>query len=143
MKKQIHTNSWIWLTTMACAGTGCTFLGPFLPALSVIWRLHDRQAGLLISSLFAGSLLGTLLIAGDLRKTLRIGSLATSIGLLFFALLLLRPDGYLAGVAALFILGFGLGQLMSSINLLVGTAPIYLRSRALANLGGAWCAGAL
>jgi fucose permease len=36
-----------------------------------------------------------------------------------------------------------MGQLMSSINLVVGAAPDETRSRRLANLGAAWCIGAV
>jgi len=44
---------------------------------------------------------------------------------------------------ALLVMGFGMGQLMSSINLLVGAAPASVRSRALANVNAAWCIGAV
>jgi MFS transporter, FHS family, glucose/mannose:H+ symporter len=84
-----------------------------------------------------------MLLSRNLRRTLRIGATSATIGLIIFAISAKSTSGFAVGVCSLVIVGFGLGQLMSSINLLVGTTPVPFRSRALANLGSAWCVGAV
>jgi len=111
-------------------------MGPYLPSISVTWQLEDRQAGLLLSCLFFGSFAGNLLLGNHLTHTLRIGAYGTSIGLLLFAMMATRPTGFVCGAVGLAIMGFGLGQLM-------GASPIGERSRHLANIGVAWCLGAV
>ena len=143
MKKGTGASSWIWLTTMAFAGAGCNFIGPFLPSISATWRLHDRQAGLLLASLFFGSFLGTLLLGNNLTRTLRIGAFGSSLGLLLLATMANQAAGFAGGIVGLTLMGFGLGQLMSSINLIVGASSIWERSRHLAKIGIAWCIGAM
>jgi fucose permease len=128
---------------MAFAGAGCNFMGPFLPSISATWRLHDRQAGLLLACLFSGSFLGTLLLGNNRARTLRIGAFGSSIGLLLLATMASQPAGFAGGTVGLTIMGFGLGQLMSSINLIVGASSIWERSRHLAKIGIAWCVGAM
>jgi FHS family glucose/mannose:H+ symporter-like MFS transporter len=128
---------------MAFAGAGCNFIGPFLPSISATWRIHDRQAGLLLACLFFGSFLGTLLLGNNLTRTLRIGAFGSSSGLLLLATMANQTAGFAGGIVGLTIMGFGLGQLMSSINLIVGASSIWERSRNLANIGVAWCVGAM
>jgi FHS family glucose/mannose:H+ symporter-like MFS transporter len=118
-------------------------MGPFLPSVSATWQLHDRQAGLLLSCLFFGSFSGTLLLGNNLARTLRIGACGSSIGLLLLATMASQATGFVGGAVGLAIMGFGLGQLMSSINLIVGASPIAERSRHLAKIGVAWCVGAV
>lgn len=118
-------------------------MGPFLPWISATWRLHDRQAGLLLACLFSGSFSGTLLLGNNLGRTLRIGAFGSSIGLLLLATMASHAAGFAGGTVGLAIMGFGLGQLMSSINLIVGASPIWERSRHLAKIGIAWCVGAM
>ena len=143
MQKDIQASSSIWLVTMSLTGVGCTFMGPLLPFVAALWHLHDKQSGTLLFCLFLGSFSGTILLGRNLERTLRIGALAATIGLLGFALAAKTASGFAGGATALVAMGFGLGQLMSSINLLVGAIPVPFRSRALANLGSAWCIGAV
>jgi FHS family glucose/mannose:H+ symporter-like MFS transporter len=143
MRERIQASSSIWLVTMSLTGAGCTFMGSLLPFVSAYWHLHDKQSGLLLSCLFLGSFSGTMLLSRNLRRTLRIGATSATIGLIIFAISAKSTSGFAVGVCSLVIVGFGLGQLMSSINLLVGTTPVPFRSRALANLGSAWCVGAV
>ena len=133
----------IWRWTMAFTGVGSTMLGPFLPRLLVLWPIQDRQAGMLVASLFLGSFSGTISMSRQLDRCLRRGALAASIGCLGFAAAAHFRNGFGAALLALLLMGFGMGQLMSSINLLVGAAPPAQRVRQLALLGAAWCAGAV
>ena len=118
-------------------------LGPFLPHLLVQWLLRDHQVGMLVASLFLGSLSGTLLLSDRLESSLRRGALAAAAGCGLFAWCIHLDHGFATGLLALLLLGFGMGQLMSSINLLVGAMPADVRTRGLANLGAAWCVGAI
>jgi MFS transporter, FHS family, glucose/mannose:H+ symporter len=118
-------------------------MGSLLPFVSAYWHLHDKQSGFLLSCLFLGSFSGTMLLSRNLRRTLRIGAASATIGLILFAISAKFTSGLVVGSSSLVVMGFGLGQLMSSINLLVGTTPMPFRSRALANLGSAWCVGAV
>lgn len=118
-------------------------MGSLLPFLSAYWHLHDEQSGLLLSCLFLGSFFGTMLLSRNLRRTLRLGAASATIGLILFAISAKSVSGFVVGALSLVVMGFGLGQLMSSINLLVGMTPVPFRSRALGNLGSAWCVGAV
>ena len=143
MNERIQASSSIWLITMSLTGAGCTFMGSLLPFVSAYWHLHDKQSGLILSCLFLGSFSGTMLVSRNLRRTLRVGATLATIGLIIFAASSKSTSGFPVGVCSLVIMGFGLGQLMSSINLLAGTTPAPFRSRVLANLGSAWCVGAV
>ena len=143
MRNEVRSGSWVWLAIMTTTGAGCTFMGAFLPSVSLAWHLADWQAGLLLSCLFLGSFSGTLLLADDLARTLSLGAVAATVGLLAFAAILHQATGFWEATLSLTLMGFGLGQLMSSINLLVGAAPIAQRSRYIARIGVAWCLGAV
>jgi MFS transporter, FHS family, glucose/mannose:H+ symporter len=138
-----RAGSSVWRFTMAFTGIGSTMLGSFLPHLLAQWHLHDHQAGLLIGSLFLGSFSGNLLVSNRLESSLRRGAWAAAIGCALFAWSIHLDHGFAGGLLALLLLGFGMGHLMSSINLLVGATPSDSRARELANLGAAWCAGAI
>jgi MFS transporter, FHS family, glucose/mannose:H+ symporter len=129
--------------TMAFTGIGSTMLGPFLPRLLVLWRLQDRQAGMLVASLFLGSFSGTLAMSDSLDRCLRRGSCTATLGCFGFAWATHSDHGFVPSLAALPVFGFGMGQLMSSLNLLVGAAPAATRARELAGLSAAWCVGAV
>jgi MFS transporter, FHS family, glucose/mannose:H+ symporter len=140
---KIEATSPVWRWIMAFTGVGSTALGPLLPHLFGQWHLHDRQAGLLVGCLFLGSFAGTLTMSQHLRQCLRRGAWLTASGCLLFAWSTRRADGFATGMLALVLMGFGLGHLMSSLNLLVGAAPASVRARQLANLSAAWCIGAV
>lgn len=136
-------DSSVWRLTMAFTGIGSAMLGPLLPHLLVQWQLRDHQAGMLVASLFLGSFSGTLLLSERLESSLRRGAWAAATGCVTFAWCTHLDHGFAGGLLAILLLGFGMGQLMSSINLLVGAVPAGERARGLANLGSAWCAGAI
>jgi FHS family glucose/mannose:H+ symporter-like MFS transporter len=140
---RIEATSPLWCLVMAFAGVGSTLLGPLLPSLLEQWHLHDGQAGRLAGCLFLGSFAGTLTMSQHLRRCLRRGGWMATLGCLLFAWSTYRTDGFAFGLLALILMGFGLGHLMSSINLLVGAAPVSVRARQLANLSAAWCVGAV
>jgi fucose permease len=114
-----------------------------LPRLSSAWALRDGQSGLLLASLFLGSFLGTLLISANLQKTLHAGAWFSFAGFICFSASLASGHGFAASSAALFLAGLGMGQLMSSINLIVGQANRIARPSALSKLAALWCVGAI
>ncbi len=128
---------------MLLAGVGSTFLGPFLPTLVTTWHLADKQAALLLSTFFVGSFLGTLLLSRFIERTLRAGSLCASAALILFAAAIRFTSTFYYALAALALFGFGLGQLMSSMNMIAGSASAERRASLLAKIGAAWCAGAV
>ena len=128
---------------MAFTGVGSTVLGPFLPQLLGKWRLHDHQGGMLVACLFLGSFSGTLMLSHRLEHSLRRGAWGATAGCALLGLSTYFTHGFPVGLIALLVMGFGMGQLMSSINLLVGASPAPVRSRALANVSAAWCIGAV
>ncbi len=128
---------------MALTGVGSTMLGPLLPRLLVHWQIHDREGGMLVASLFLGSFCGTLAMTESLHRSLRRGAWAATLGCLAFAWTTQFVHGVAPAIVALLFMGFGMGQLMSSLNLLVGSTSLTIRARRLANLSAAWCAGAV
>jgi fucose permease len=118
-------------------------LGPLLPRLLVHWQIHDREGGMLVASLFLGSFFGTLAMSESLHRSLRRGSWAATLGCFAFAWTTQFVHGFVPAIVALLLMGFGMGQLMSSLNLLVGSIPLATRARQLANLSAAWCIGAV
>jgi len=143
MKAAIKTGSSLWLFTFSLTGAGTAFLGSYLPSIAALWRLHDHQAGVLVACFFTGSFTGSMLLSRHLRLNLNVGSWLGCIGFLVFAQAARFASGFHAAACALAVVGFGLGQLMSSVNLLVGAAAGSERSKYLARLGAAWCAGAI
>jgi MFS transporter, FHS family, glucose/mannose:H+ symporter len=143
MTSTVGSESKLWRMTFVFAGVGSTFLGPLLPTLEMTWRLRDHQAGFLVSCLFAGSFTGTMLLSPMLRRTLTIGSWSACIGLLLFAWCVARNPGITVAAGSLALMGFGLGQLMSSINLLVGSGDERKRAANLAGIAAAFCIGAI
>jgi fucose permease len=126
------------------AGAACTCLGPLLPSLAQIWHLRDHQTGLLVGTLFVGSFSGTISISENLVRSLRYGAVASCIGMTGFAICTSSNSAFPFALCCLVLCGFGLGRVMSSINLLVGRgARAGQRSVMLARLAAAWCVGAL
>lgn len=143
MTRNLRRPALVWLFTMAFTGIGSTMLGSFLPQLLIEWQITDQQAGMLIAALFLGSFTGTLSMAQELGHCVRRGSWTAAIGCAGFAIATEFARAFPLAVLALLVMGFGLGQLMSSINLLVGKTPAENRSSALAIVGAFWCAGAV
>lgn len=136
-------NAAVWTITFPLTGVGSTFLGSLLPRLSSAWSLSDGQSGLLLASVFLGSFLGTLLISTNLQRTLRTGAWFSFAGFICFSANLAISRGFIAASIALFLAGLGMGQLMSSINLIVGQADPIARPGALSKLAALWCLGAI
>ena len=103
----------LWLAAgFLLAGLGTVLLGPILPALAHNWHIDDAQSGLLLAAKFAGSFLGGVSVPRRLRLGIASGMVSSCIGFTAFAL----SPGLLTGCLALFIGGFGLGQIIASVS---------------------------
>jgi FHS family glucose/mannose:H+ symporter-like MFS transporter len=120
-------------------GLGTALLGPILPLLTRQWHLQDAQSGLLLLAQFCGSFIGGVSVSRHLRRSLLAGLTAAAIGFGGFAI---APDLWLA-CAGLLIGGFGLGQIITSTNILAGRRYTEHRGSALAFLNFSWSFGAM
>ena len=136
---------WVWVLAFLCAGLGCGLMGPLLPVLARQWGLADNRSGLLLGLLLAGSCGGTLTLQRRLEHAVRRGVFCAAAGMAAFALCTRSnsPSIYAAALLVVSITGFGLGSLMSAVNLLAGRLPVQQRTGVLAQLGAVWCVGAM
>ena len=130
----------LWLAAgFLLAGLGTVLLGPILPELAHTWRIDDAHSGLLLAAKFAGSFLGGVSVPRRLRLGIASGMVSYCIGFTAFAL----SPGLLTGCVALFIGGFGLGQIIASTNILAGRRDRRHTGSALASLNFFWSLGAV
>ncbi|MBB5338230.1 MFS transporter [Tunturiibacter gelidoferens] len=121
------------------AGLGTALLGPILPLLAKQWGMVDAQSGLLMTAKFCGAFLGGVTVSQKLRWSLLVGLLAGAVGFGGFAL---SPSMGI-GCIGLFVGGFGLGQIITSINILAGRRFTAHRGSALSLLNFSFSLGAM
>jgi MFS transporter, FHS family, glucose/mannose:H+ symporter len=121
------------------AGLGTALLGPILPVLARQWAMQDSQSGLLMMAKFCGAFLGGVSVSGRLRRSLLLGLSAGTVGFGAFAL---APTMSI-GCVGLFVGGFGLGQMITSINILAGRRFTAQRGSALSMLNFSFSLGAM
>jgi MFS transporter, FHS family, glucose/mannose:H+ symporter len=121
------------------AGLGTALLGPILPLLAKQWEMVDSQSGLLMMAKFCGAFLGGVTVSQRLRWSLLAGLVAGAVGFGGFAL---SPSMGL-GCIGLFAGGFGLGQIITSINILAGRRFTAHRGSALSLLNFSFSLGAM
>jgi MFS transporter, FHS family, glucose/mannose:H+ symporter len=121
------------------AGLGTALLGPILPLLARQWTMQDSQSGLLMMAKFCGAFLGGVSVSGKLRRSLLVGLSAGAAGFGTFAL----APTMSVGCVGLFVGGFGLGQIITSINILAGRRFTAQRGSALALLNFSFSLGAM
>ncbi|HEX3967872.1 MAG TPA: MFS transporter [Edaphobacter sp.] len=124
---------------LVLAGLGTALLGPILPELARQWEMEDSQSGLLMMAKFCGAFLGGVTVSRKLRRSLLTGLLAGAVGFGGFAV---APDMGV-GCVALFAGGFGLGQIITSVNILAGRRFTEHRGSALAMLNFSFSLGAM
>lgn len=124
-------------------GVTTTILGPTLPLLAARWSLSDRQAGLLFTAQFIGSLVGSL----------GTGYLAPRRGFVFVILVgfvlmgggvgLLGAGTWTAGMLAMACVGLGMGLAIPATNLYVSQIAGDRPAGALSVLNFAWGMGSV
>jgi FHS family glucose/mannose:H+ symporter-like MFS transporter len=121
------------------AGLGTALLGPILPLLAKQWAMVDSQSGLLMMAKFCGAFLGGVTVSQSLKWSLLVGLAAGAAGFGGFAL---SPSMEL-GCVGLLVGGFGLGQIITSINILAGRRFTAHRGSALSLLNFSFSLGAM
>ena len=121
------------------AGLGTVLLGPLLPQLLHDWSLTDERGGLLLLAKFTGAFLGGVSIPRRLRLGILAGHLLAALGFSVFAL----SDGLILALPALFLSGFGLGEIIASTNILAGRRYPAHTGAALALINLFWSLGAV
>jgi len=135
---------WLLYCGFFLNGLGVVLLGPLLPHMSHAWGLSDWQEGTLLAAQFLGSSLGSLFTSRHYHTMIAKGSMSSCLGIVTVALALTsghRPPMMLV-ITSLLVYGFGLGQVMTSINLTLGRDAEGRVSRL--SLGNAlWSLGAI
>jgi MFS transporter, FHS family, glucose/mannose:H+ symporter len=121
------------------AGLGTAMLGPILPLLARQWGMLDSQSGLLMMAKFCGAFLGGVTVSRKLRRSLLIGLAAGAVGFGGFAI----APSMGVGCVCLFVGGYGLGQIITSVNILAGRRFTAHRGSALALLNFSFSLGAM
>jgi MFS transporter, FHS family, glucose/mannose:H+ symporter len=124
---------------LVLAGLGTALLGPVLPLLARQWAMQDAQSGLLMTAKFCGAFLGGVTVSRRLRISLLVGLAAGAVGFGGFAM----APNMAVGCVGLFVGGFGLGQMITSVNILAGRRFTEQRGSALALLNFSFSAGAM
>jgi fucose permease len=114
-------------------------LGPILPLLARQWGMLDSQSGLLMMAKFCGAFLGGVTVSWKLRRSLLAGLAAGAAGFGGFAV----SPSMAVGCACLFVGGYGLGQIITSVNILAGRRFTAHRGSALALLNFSFSLGAM
>ncbi len=121
------------------AGLGTVVLGPLLPQLLQQWQLTDQRGGLLLLAKFVGAFCGGAAVPARLRLGILAGHLLAALGFAAFAL----APGLGVALPALFLTGFGLGEIIASTNILAGRRWPDSAGSALALLNFFWSLGAV
>ncbi|GAA3762610.1 MFS transporter [Terriglobus aquaticus] len=125
------------------SGFGTAFLGPSLPALSAGLHLSDRGGGALFAAQFTGAFLGGWFTRAPLRRCMLRGFTCAAVGFAALSSTLAFHAALAWALAALLLLGFGVGQIITSNNLLASLLWAHRRGAALTLLNFTWSAGAL
>lgn len=125
--------------TFILAGLGTALLGPILPLLARQWHLADAQSGLLLMAQFCGAFTGGVSVSRRLTRSLALGLGAGAVGFCGFALTSSLPIACLC----LYLGGFGLGQIITAVNIIAGRRYTAHRASALALLNFTWSLGAM
>ncbi len=140
-----------WLTYAAffLDGLGSVLLGPMLPRLERLWALGDGGGGALLSAQFLGMSLGSILVLRERRRAMKLGAACACAGLSSVGLLVVRGERLagqrsliLLACAGLLVYGFGLGQVITTLNLRAG-AESELRQSRLSFGNAMWSVGAI
>ena len=124
-------------------GFGTVFLGPLLPTLTSAFHLSDRGAGALLAAQFSGAFLGGWTTVAPLRRSMLRGLGAAALGFAALASVSLLAPALAYALPALLLLGFGIGQTITSVNLLASAKWSHRRGAALNLLNFSWSFGAL
>jgi len=132
-----------WLSRMVlyigfmATGVAMALPGSVLPALLVQWHLADSQAGLFFFMGWLGTSMGALLIRPSRARSVALGSLLTSAGLVGMAY-----GSHWSCFVWMAVFGIGLGMAMTAISLLQASRNMSRRGAELNQLNLVWALGA-
>ncbi|HEY0308650.1 MAG TPA: MFS transporter, partial [Acidobacteriaceae bacterium] len=110
-----------------------------LPLLTRQWSLSDASSGLLPAAQFLGIFIGSMTVSSKLQRSFVLGSVASTLGFACFAL----SSSWSLSCIALLAGCWGLGQVMTSTNLILGARYTVRRGAALASFNFVWGLGAI
>lgn len=130
-------------SSFVLAGVVTTLLGPMLPLLMGRWSMTDERAGLFFTFQFFGNLagiatLGPLLTRRGYGQTFVIGFISIGVGIAG-----LSSGNEFACLTSTAIFGYGLGLILSGVNLWAAEVAGSRRTSALSILNVAWGLGAI
>jgi len=128
---------------MLLSGFGTVFLGPVLPALAASAHATDSGSGLFFTAQFIGAFFGGITTSQRLFFCLIRGLSAAFTGFLLLAICSALGAGVVWDVVALVPLGFGVGQMLTSVNLLAAQRFQERRSSGLSLINFTWSLGAV
>lgn len=128
---------------MLLSGFGTVFLGPTLPVLAANAHASDSGSGLFFTAQFIGAFFGGITTSRHLWRSLLRGSAAAALGFFALGLCVRRHAPAMWDAAALLPLGFGVGQMLTSLNLLASRRFAAHRGAALSLVNFSWSLGAV
>ena len=128
---------------MLLSGFGTVFLGPVLPLLAASSHATDSGSGLFFAAQFIGAFFGGITTSQRLVRCLLRGLSAALLGFLLLTLCCSLSAGVGWDAIALVPLGFGVGQMLTSVNLLAAERFQERRSSALSLINFTWSLGAV
>lgn len=129
--------------SMLLSGFGTVFLGPMLPALAASAHTTDSGSGLFFTAQFLGAFCGGITTSARLWRSLLRGTAGAALGFLILAVCTARQLSLPCYLLALLLLGFGVGQTLTSVNLLVAQRSTRGRGAALSLVNFSWSLGAV
>jgi FHS family glucose/mannose:H+ symporter-like MFS transporter len=139
----INKSSVLIYSSFVLAGVVTTLLGPMLPLLMARWSMTDERAGLFFTFQFFGNLagiatLGPLLTRRGYGQTFVLGFISIGMGIAG-----LNSGNEFACLVSTAVFGYGLGLILSGVNLWVAEVADARRTSALSILNVAWGLGAI
>jgi fucose permease len=128
---------------MLLSGFGTVFLGPVLPSLAASAHATDSGSGLFFAAQFLGAFFGGITTSQRLFACLIRGLCAAFTGFLLLTICVVLGAGVVWDSVALVPLGFGVGQMLTSVNLLAAQRFQESRSSALSLINFTWSLGAV
>jgi fucose permease len=128
---------------MLLAGFGTVFLGPTLPVLAASAHASDSGSGLFFTAQFVGAFFGGVTTSSRLWFSLIRGSAAATTGFALLATCAMLHASLPWDAAALLPLGFGVGQMLTAVNLLASQRFAKNRGSALSLVNLSWSLGAV
>ena len=129
--------------SMLLSGFGTVFLGPALPALAAAAHVSDSGSGVFFTAQFVGAFFGGVTTSSRLWVSLLRGSAAATLGFFLLGLCVRQGSSLAWDLGPLLLLGFGVGQMLTSVNLLASRRSVAHRGATLSLVNFSWSLGAV